>query len=299
MATPTSRPFLAIALVLLSITGFDLMAVIVKVLTSRGYSPVELSTYRNIFGMLPPIALMLFLGELKLERRFLILKKWRMALFRGLMVALAQLAFYTSLSLMELATIATLAQSSALFVVIMSVLFFRERVGLWRSGAVILGFIGVVLVLRPGSDTFTVLALLPIVAAACYGFSMVSVRFFTDGESNGLLLLYSSVASILASVVMVLASTGFSPVASAQDAGLVLLMSMVGGVSVLTLMVAYRMAEGSTLAPFVFVSILTSLFFGWLFFGELPVTTLFPGVILIVGAGGLILWRERVKARGS
>ena len=96
---------------------------------------------------------------------------------------------------------------------------------------------------------------------------------------------------------MVLASTGFSPVGSWQDAGLMLLMSMVGGVSVLLLMVAYRMAEGSTLAPFVFVSILTSLTFGWLFFDELPVATLFPGVVLIVGAGALILWRERINKR--
>ncbi len=297
MVRSSSRPFVAILLLLLAIAGFDLMAAFVKLLTQRGYTPIELSAYRNTLGLLPPLVLMLLMGELKFERKALVIAKWRMALFRGLMVALAQLAFYTSLSMMELATIATLAQSSALFVVIMSVVFFRERVGIWRSGAVLLGFVGVVMVLRPGSDSFTLTALLPIAAAACYGFSMVSVRFFGDGESNGLLLLYSSIASILTTLAMVLATTGFSPIASLQDAGLVLLLSMIGGVSVLVMMVAYRMAEGSMLAPFIFVSILTSLTFGWLFFGELPVGTLFPGVLLIVGAGGLILWRERVRAQ--
>ena len=59
------------------------------------------------------------------------------------------------------------------------------------------------------------------------------------------------------------------------------------------MMLAYRMAAPSILAPFGYMGILSAFFFGWLFFGEFPVESLFPGVLLIVGAGAIILWREQ------
>ena len=65
-----------------------------------------------------------------------------------------------------------------------------------------------------------------------------------------------------------------------------------GGIGVLFLMLAYRMVAPSVLAPFVYFGILSSFTFGWAFFGEFPVETLFPGVLLIVGSGALIVWRE-------
>ena len=291
------RTFLAVALTLVAILGFDIMGVIVKVLSARGYSAPELSAYRNVLGMLPSLVLILVLGEVKLRREDLIIRQWKMALFRGVAVAVAQLAFYSALALLELATISALAQTNALFAVIFSVLMFRERVGVWRIGALLLGFAGVLMVLRPGSDTFTLAALLPIVAAMCYSFSIVTVRIFDDGVGNPLLYLYSSIASAIGAFGIALFTGGFSAIAQWQDFALIFTMSMAGGVAVLLLMIGYRMAPVSILAPFSYLSILTALFFGWLFFDELPVETLFPGVFFIVGAGVLILWREQRAQR--
>jgi len=209
-------------------------------------------------------------------------------------VAVAQLCFYTALGIMELATISALAQTNALFVVIMAVILFRDRVGVWRISALLIGFAGVIWVLRPGTDAFTPIALLPILAALCYGFSIVSVRLFDDEIPNALLYLYSSAASALGAIVLAFFTSGFSTHTSWGDVGLIFAMSMAGGVAVLLLMFAYRIASAAVLAPFAYLGILTALFFGWVFFGEAPLDTLFPGVFLIVGAGCLIIWREQV-----
>ncbi|MEM7211397.1 MAG: DMT family transporter, partial [Pseudomonadota bacterium] len=84
-----------------------------------------------------------------------------------------------------------------------------------------------------------------------------------------------------------------------QDAGMIVAMGCSGGLGVLFLIFAYRRATPSTLAPFEYTGILIAFWLGWVFFDEAPVGVLFPGVLFIVGAGLLIVWRERVNAKNS
>ena len=299
MIETRSRTLLAIGMTLLAIIGFDSMAIIVRILMTQGYTAPELSAYRNTLGILPSIIVILCMGEFKVNRETIIIRKWRLALFRGVAVAVAQLAFYTALANLELATISALAQTNALFVVIMAVVMFRDRVGPWRIAALLIGFIGVLWVLRPGTDAFTMVALLPMVAAFCYSFSIVTVRLFPDEVPNALLYLYSSVASGVGAIVLALFTTGFSPIAQGTDLVLIMVMATAGGIAVLLLMFAYRIAASAVLAPFGYLGILTALGFGWIFFREAPIDTLFPGAILIVGAGVLIIWRENTHKKND
>jgi drug/metabolite transporter (DMT)-like permease len=131
-----------------------------------------------------------------------------------------------------------------------------------------------------------------VAAAVCYAISIVTVRLFDPGISNSLLYLYSSAASALGAFVLASLTTTFSPVAGLEQAGMIFLMSMTGGTGVLFLMLAYRMASPSILAPFGYFGLLTAFAFGWLFFGEAPIETLFPGVFVIVAAGAIVIWRE-------
>ena len=287
------RILLAIAMTLAAIIGFDIMGIFVRVLSARGYGAAELSAYRNVLGVLPSLIVLAWMGDLKLTKEALAVPRPKLALFRGLTVATAQLCFYTSLGLMELATISALAQTNALFVVLLSVVMFGERVGPWRIFALILGFVGAIWILRPSSDAFSLTALLPICAAFCYGFSIVSVRFFDSSVPSALLYLWSSAASVVGGVALALLTTGFSRVPTGMDAVLVFALSMAGGIAVLLLMFAYRIAAPSILAPFSYVGILTAFGFGWILFDEAPITTLFPGVFLIVGAGAVVIWREQ------
>jgi drug/metabolite transporter (DMT)-like permease len=285
------QTFKAIGIFLLAITCFDIMAVFVRILLAH-YSAQELSAYRNVIGIIPSIVLLIYTRELTLNLSTLVIKQWRLALLRGVSVAVAQLCYYSAIGVLDLATVSTLGQTNAFFVVILSVIIIGEKVGIWRWAALLLGFLGAMLILRPGTDSFSIYALLPICAAFLYGISIATLPKFDRSISNGLLYLYSSVGAGLGAIILAAIMTDFTPIYSLNHMILIFIMSITGGIGVLLMMIAYRMAPPSVLSPFIYFGILTAFIFGWVFFGEFPVDTLFPGVLLIVGAGALIVWRE-------
>ena len=281
----------AILVCLLAYLCFDLMSVHVRILSVR-YSPQELSVYRNVLGVLPSILLLIYTRELSFDIKDYKIKKWKLAFGRGLLVALAQLLFYTALADLELATVSALGQTNAIFIVLIAVIFYREKVGLWRWSAVIVGFGGAVWIMQPGSNLFTWSAALPIGAAFCYAASMVTLRSFDVSISSAIIYFYSSIAAALGAILLATGTTDFSPIQSISDALLIFSMSLCGGFGVVFLMYAFRQAPASVLAPFSYFGILTAFGLGWIIFDELPIDKLFPGVILIVLSGLTILWRE-------
>ena len=289
--TSNTQVLRAIFILILAVLSFDVMAICVRLL-QPAYSAAELSAYRNVLGVIPSLIVMSYMGQLQFKRSALRLPQWRLALLRGCFIAVAQLSFYGALGLMELATVSALAQTNGLFVVLISIAVLDEKVGKWRWGALMLGFAGAMLILKPGSDAFSVQALLPIVAALFYGLSMVTIQLFDKESPNALIYLYASTASALASILFVFFFEGFSPLPDLRDAAVIFVMSMAGGCGVLLMMLAYRSAPPSALAPFQYFSILSAFFFGWAIFGELPIEDLFPGTLFIIGAGAIIIWRE-------
>ncbi|MDB0017872.1 DMT family transporter [Planktomarina temperata] len=281
----------AILVCLLAYLCFDLMSVHVRIL-SASYSPQELSVYRNVLGVLPSILLLMYTRELSFDIKDYKIKKWKLAFGRGLLVALAQLLFYTALADLELATVSALGQTNAIFIVLIAVIFYGEKVGAWRWSAVIIGFGGAVWIMQPGSNMFTWTAALPIGAAFCYAASMVTLRSFDVSISSAIIYLYSSIAAALGAILLATGTTDFSPIQSMSDAFLILSMSLCGGFGVVFLMYAFRQAPASVLAPFSYFGILTAFGLGWIVFDELPLDKLFPGVILIILSGLTILWRE-------
>ena len=281
----------AILVCLLAYLCFDLMSVHVRILSVR-YSPQELSVYRNVLGVLPSILLLIYTRELSFDIKDYKIKKWKLAFGRGLLVALAQLLFYTALADLELATVSALGQTNTIFIVLIAVIFYGEKVGAWRWSAVIIGFGGAVWIMQPGSNMFTWTAALPIGAAFCYAASMVTLRSFDVSISSAIIYLYSSIAAALGAILLATGTTDFSPIQSMSDALLILSMSLCGGFGVVFLMYAFRQAPASVLAPFSYFGILTAFGLGWIVFDELPLDKLFPGVILIILSGLTILWRE-------
>ena len=281
----------AILVCLLAYLCFDLMSVHVRILSVR-YSPQELSVYRNVLGLLPSILLLIYTRELSFDIKDYKIKKWKLAFGRGLLVALAQLLFYTALADLEFATVSALGQTNAIFIVLIAVIFYGEKVGAWRWSAVIIGFGGAVWIMQPGSNMFTWTAALPIGAAFCYAASMVTLRSFDVSTSSAIIYLYSSVAAALGAILLATGTTDFSPIQSMSDALLIFSMSLCGGFGVVFLMYAFRQAPASVLAPFSYFGILTAFGLGWIVFDELPLDKLFPGVILIILSGLTILLRE-------
>jgi drug/metabolite transporter (DMT)-like permease len=286
----------AILICLMAYFCFDLMAVHVRFLSQR-YNPQELSLYRNVFGVIPAILYLAYERQLTFRLSDYRIDKWRLAVGRGLLVAIAQLLSYTALIHLELATVSALGQTIATFVVLLAIILYSEKIGIWRWSAVIIGFVGAVMIIKPGSDVFTWQALLPVGAAFCYAASTVTLRSFDKAISSAILYLYSAFAAAFGALVLAVGTTKFSPIHSYLDVMIILSMSFCGGFGVLFLMYAFRNAPSSLLAPFSYFGILNALLLGYLFFGELPIQKLFPGVIFIMASGLVIVWRERQAER--
>ena len=287
--------FRAIATCLLAYLCFDLMSVHVRLL-SNNYSPQELSVYRNVIGVVPAIFYMWYSKELSLKISDYKIEKWKLGVLRGLIIAVAQLCFYTALAKLELATVSALGQVSALFIVLLAIFIYKEKVGFWRWTAVIIGLLGALMIIRPGSDIFSWYSILPICAAFCYATSIVTLRSFESSTSSAILFLYSAISAAFGAMVLAFGSISFTPIKSLIDGFLITSMAVCGGFGVVFLMYAFRNAPSALLAPFSYFGILTAFLIGWIVFDEFPIDTLFPGVFLILISGFVIIWRENRKS---
>ena len=291
METP-NRTGLAIILSLMALVLFDAMGLIIKLLSTK-FSAAELSTWRNLFGILPAFLVLYASKTWRENGKKIIINQWKLALLRGVIASLAQLCFYWSLGLMAFATASTITYSGALFATAFAIPILGERVGIVRWLAVIIGFIGVVFILQPGSDAFTHYSILPLAAAAFYALLTITAKLFDSQVSSALVNVYASLSSTVCAAILTLFLGGFSPISSLDEIFWIIMMGAFGGSAVLLYVVSYRMTEQSNLAPFSYFGIPIAFFFGWAFFDETPWDAIFPGGILIICGGLLIFWRER------
>ncbi len=297
MLPGTSHFVRAVIYVLLAIFLFDLQGVIIKFLGQR-YPVQELASFRNIFGLVPSLLVLWLSRDWHARGRMLLIRQWRLGLMRGLSIAAAQFCFYLAITRMELATATTLAFIGPVLITLLSIPILNNRVGAWRWFAVIVGFFGVLLIMRPGSEVFSSYSLLPLGAALGYSLSTVVVKLVDATVPTPLINLYASAGALCGSLTLMFATGGYVPVASLQDWLLLFSMGLVGGFAVLALISAYRLARPDSLSPFEYFGIPFAFVLGWIFFDEAPFARLFPGVLLIVAGGLLIAWRER-RQRGT
>lgn len=288
----------ALCLMVSAIFLFDVQGAFVKHLTQH-YPVSQVMVFRNLFGLIPGIILLYLSTEWRTQDRPLLIDKWQLAVGRGVLLVLAQVCFYFAVSKLALATATTLVSASPVFVTVLSIPLLGHRVGWVRGTAVLCGFIGVVAVMKPTADSFSPLLLLPIVAALCYSLASLSSRFFDSSVPTALINFYSASCTFIGSLLLMLALQSYVPVQSGQDWLFFIMMGLAGGCAVFLMISAYRMWEPSSLSPFEYFGILFSFILGYLFFNEAPVDRLFPGVVLIVGGGLMVFWRERHLARQS
>ncbi len=291
-AAPMPRFARAVLTLLAAIFLFDCMGAIIKHL-GASYPPQQLSMLRNLFGFLPSLILIVASKRWHAEGRQLSFPQWKTALARGGFITLAQYSFYLSLVHLPFATASAIAFAGPMFVTALSVPVLGHKVGAWRWLAVMVGFAGILMVVRPGAGVFSWYALLPLCAAFGYASSSVVVRLIDQDVPTPIINLYSQIGAFAGSTVLVLATTGFEPIGDIRDWGWILAMGMTGGSAVILMVSAYRSVQPSSLSPFEYFGIPTTFLLGWIFFGEAPFNQLVPGVFLIVGGGLLILWRER------
>ena len=273
------------------------MSLIIKLFSNR-YHILQISVLRNFFGFIPPLAIVWFSSGLTKEVLKISRKEFGLSVLRAVSICFAQVCFYTALANIEFAIAITLAFVGPFFVTALSIPVLGLRVGVWRWGAILVGFIGVLMVMRPGVSGFSIFYFCPIGAALGYAVSSILVRLYQSTTETGVIQLHTQIYTLILSVIIMLIFIEPIPVQSLLDGGLFLAIGLFGGIGVLCLITCYRLIEPSQIAPFEYFSIPISFLLGWYFFSEAPIEKLFPGVLIIILAGLIIIWRENIQSKG-
>ena len=286
----------AVMLLLLAIFLYDVMGAVIKHLSLR-YPTQQLSMFRNFFGLVPTVLILLWSQDWEKAGKPIVIRQWKLGLVRGGLGAMTQISFYLALVHLELATATTIVFAGPLIITALSVPLLGLTVGPWRWFAVLVGFAGVVLVIRPTADSFTWYAILPLCSAFGYASISVTARLFDKTVPTAMINLYYNVGSLAAATALVFFVGGFVQIQTWEDWMWLAAMGIAGGTAAFFMISAYRLAEPSSLSPFEYFGIPFSFCLGWIFFSEAPFDRLIPGALLIVGGGLLIIWRERNQAK--
>ncbi len=218
----------------------------------------------------------------------------RWSLSRGFAEVGATFCFIHSLTLLPIAVATTIVFCFPIFLTALSGPLFAERAGPWRWIAVMLGFLGVVIVTAPGTGGWQTAYLLPLSAAAFVTLRDVSTRYVAPDVSSGSVTMTTAMMVVIAGLFSI--PFGWVPVTGFAASWLTFCAVLIG-ISFFTYVLAVRTGELSLIAPVQYVVIPWAVLFGWMFWGEAPGQREFMGGVLIVFSGLLILYRERVQHR--
>ena len=264
------------------------MGIAIKYLRND-YPAAQLSVFRNLFGMLPCFIALYFSQDWHNQGRKVAIKQWKLGLFRGVFVSVAQLCLYTSYLYIPFALVATMEYTGPMMVTLLAIPLLGEKFGWYKSLAVISGFIGILFIMEPWSEDFNIIILLPILAAFGYSLARVTALNFTMDTPTPLINIYGQIGTMVCSLLLVLIFNMWENFKNIYDIFILLLMGIAGGTGTLLLIYGSRRAELSKIMPFDYIEIFFALILGWIFFREWPVDQLFPGALFIV-IGGIIIY---------
>ena len=281
-------------------------------LVSDAYAVHQVVLIRSLVGLTTFMAVIMPLSGgwtvLRTRRPF-------MHLARGLCVVIANTCLFLGLAALPIADAVAIYFVSHLVVAVMSIIFLGESVGPRRWAAIAVGFAGVLLIVKPGTTAFQFASLLPAIAACFYGGLHILSRYIKETESAATMAFYILMMFILVSSAVGLAIgdgrfaghggpalefllRAWAPIAPG-DWPVLIMLGVTGVAGGFLIGQAYRLSEAAYAAPFEYLAMIMAIFWGVTVFGTWPDRLSWAGIVLILGSGLFLLWRETVKRRGA
>lgn len=277
-----------ISFLMLASFVFSIMALLIKLLGQNLHiTQILLVRQIGMIIMVAPAILRNFPRSLRSERPGL-------QMIRLLCALVAMLCGFTALIHMPLADATAIFFAKSFFVTILAVFFLSETVGVYRWSAVLVGFIGVMIMLQPGTDNFSIYGLASLAGAAGAAAVMITLSLLSRSDSTDTILIYGSVG---VGLVMILPGLYYW-----QQPTLVewLLLASVGVVSYFGQklnILAYKHGEASLLASLDYVRLLWATLFGYLIFDQFPDGSVWLGVSIVIAAAIFMIYRETQRKR--
>lgn len=235
---------------------------------------------------------------------------WRLYVLRGALFAVGFSLFYAGFPYMTFASLVTIFFAAPLITAVMAAFFLGESIGIHRKVALAAGFLGVIISMKPGSDSFQWVSLLPLICAMSYAISQIAVRRVGNRDSTLTIGLYTIVCAGVFVVPMgwalnALADLGehaphlafrwFVPTIDALP--MLIALGTVGMAGYILLSRAYQVGDASAIAPFEYIYVPIAAALGYFAWGEVPVWNTLVGMALIIVSGIYIGRRELADAR--
>ncbi|MEO8507420.1 MAG: DMT family transporter [Betaproteobacteria bacterium] len=279
----------AVLMIAGAVACFSVSDSIIKALASR--HPVPLLVWaRWSFQVL---AMLIWLAPI-MGTRMVHTRQLPMQLARGVLLIGSSLCFMTALKYMPLADATALNYMTPTLVIVIAIVFLRERLTLPRVAFVVAGVAGMLMIVQPGAEIFRGASLLALASAACYSVYQITTRMLA-GEDPRVTLFYPAlVGAGLMTVVWPWFGSRID--VSYTDVALMAAIGVLGTIGHFLFILAFQRAPASALTPFTYIHLVFATLIGWVAFGDLPGALTFAGMALIAGSGLLLTWHERRRA---
>jgi drug/metabolite transporter (DMT)-like permease len=264
---------------------------------SSDYPIGEIVFFRSAFALVPLLIWLGWQGDLINAVRT---NNLRGHLLRGIIGSCGMFTGFIALSYLPLHDAIAIGYASPLMVVILAAVVLKETVRAYRWSAVVLGFVGVLIMLSPhlvASSTVTGLetepaigAMFSLIGAFCSAGATIQVRRLTQIEKTGAIVFYFTLLTTFLGLATIVLGWRMPPV---DELLLLILVGILGGIGQILLTQSYRFADTSIVAPFEYTTMIWALLLGWFMFGDLPSTAVSVGATIVAAAGLFVLWRER------
>ena len=275
--------FMTLAMLCLSVND-----VLVKGL-SKAYPIWEVIFFRALSGVIISVVLIIFFGWKTLKT-----EKPLGHLTRAFSSVACVVFYFFGLKYLMLSENVAIVHSAPILATLLAVPFLGEKLGLHRMAAVALGFLGVLVIVKPGSDLFKLESLFPLAAAFFMAISYLATRFLMSTESSVSIIFYYSSALFITSLV-------FFPNDFIMPSALNLIplmgLGIMGSLGHYFLSQAAKSAEVVVITPFEYTSFIFLGVMGYFFYGEVPDSSVYIGMLLIIFSGIYIVYREQQKKK--
>jgi drug/metabolite transporter (DMT)-like permease len=260
---------------------------------AQSYPVGQVMTLRGVFVIATVVLWAMAMRRTSQLRVF----NWRLQLTRGTLMAISTFLFVTGLTLMPIADAIAIAFAGPVIATALAALLLGETIRWRRWTAIVIGFTGVVVMLRPTPDLIRLVAVVPLLAALVGAFrDIVTRRMGTGGESTLAIMLISTSVVTLAGLLTI--PFGWVPLELA-DTGLFIVSALLVAFAQALMIESFRLAEVGLVAPFKYTSLVWAVLLGLLIWGDLPDAWTWVGSTLVVGSGLYIWHRELSLARSG
>ena len=299
---------LAIALAILSTLGFAIQDMVVKLLSEIG------SLWQLMFLRAILVVLILVIWVVLKKRSDIIKpKRLKWPIIRAFLMSCAYSFFYASLPFAALAQAASCFFTAPIFTCFFAAVILREKIGFWRISSILIGFLGVLYIIQPGTSNMQAVLFLPVLAGASYALAVVITRGFCADYPSLLLTIihnafYALVGAFMVTFIPVLpfsaelkAANPFVLSGWVQLTSVILVMIGITSLTHILAMTssirAYQIADSSFVAPFEYTYLVFAILIDYIVWQYLPNTEGLIGLTMVISAGVLIAIRERSLAR--